>query len=217
VDYNHYVDDFLLFVSHVQTTIFHNRPLPCFLLGHSFGGALSVLVARSGDRPSAPKVWQWTGVIFSAPALLIDPKVATPFLQFVSRWLSILLPQFQPLKLDPNLICRERQVVYHYQHDPLISNIGGVPARYGYELLRLQRDIRTNMASVEFPFLLLQGGCDALVAPAGAEQFYRDAPAHDKTIKIYPDLYHELVSEPQPDRQLVLKDLLGWIDAKCQT
>jgi acylglycerol lipase len=56
----------------------------------------------------------------------------------------------------------------------------------------------------------LQGSADRLVDPAGAEQLYRAAGSADKTLKVYPGLYHEVYNEPEHED--VLHDVELWLE-----
>ena len=55
----------------------------------------------------------------------------------------------------------------------------------------------------------------ALVAGvSGSERVMRGVSSSDKTLKVYPALYHEIFNELAADRAVVLKDLTDWIDAR---
>ena len=61
------------------------------------------------------------------------------------------------------------------------------------------------------PLLALHGTADKLTAPAGSRMLVERAPATDKTLRIYPGLFHDLVHEPKG--QQVVTDILAWLDA----
>ena len=48
--------------------------------------------------------------------------------------------------------------------------------------------------------LLLHGTEDLLVAAKGSEILYERAASPDKTLKLYPGLYHEVLNEPERDQ-----------------
>jgi len=77
-------------------------------------------------------------------------------------------------------------------------------------LLRAMTRFCADMGRITLPILLLQGGADRIVDPAGARMFYDRAGSEDKTIKIYSDCYHELFNEPEHAR--VLDDVQTWLD-----
>jgi alpha-beta hydrolase superfamily lysophospholipase len=59
------------------------------------------------------------------------------------------------------------------------------------------------------PLLLLHGAEDRLCPAAGSQQIYDRAGSADRTIKVYPELYHEVFNEPE--REAVIGDLSTWL------
>jgi alpha-beta hydrolase superfamily lysophospholipase len=57
--------------------------------------------------------------------------------------------------------------------------------------------------------LLLHGGDDALASPEGSRFLNEHAGSADKTLKIYPGLYHEIFNEPE--RLQVFADMEDWL------
>jgi alpha-beta hydrolase superfamily lysophospholipase len=49
-----------------------------------------------------------------------------------------------------------------------------------------------------------------MVPVSGSELLYDKASSTDKTLKIYPELYHEIHNEPQ--QKTVLSDIVHWLD-----
>jgi alpha-beta hydrolase superfamily lysophospholipase len=64
---------------------------------------------------------------------------------------------------------------------------------------------------ITLPMIIVQGGDDRLVEPSGAQMLYEKAGSTDKILKIYPELYHEVLNEPE--RELVLSDIESWLEA----
>ncbi len=65
------------------------------------GGLIAVQMMRqSFDKGTSfhDDVWPWNGCILSAPALAPDPTTASPYLIFLAKLLSNLLPK---LGLEP--------------------------------------------------------------------------------------------------------------------
>jgi alpha-beta hydrolase superfamily lysophospholipase len=58
------------------------------------------------------------------------------------------------------------------------------------------------------------GTADRLVPPDSSNLVYDLASSHDKTIKHYDGLYHEILNEPE--REEVVADTLAWLDAHAQ-
>ena len=65
-------------------------------------------------------------------------------------------------------------------------------------------------AEICIPLLLLHGEDDALTSPSGSTEMFENAGSADKTIKIYPGLYHEIFNEPEQEQ--VLTDMSDWLE-----
>jgi len=180
----------------------HQKNIPLFLLGHSMGGLITVLAA---DQCKIP----FNGVVLSAPALRADPEVAKPYLVFIAKHLSWLLPKLSLDPLNSKAISRDAAVVQAYDSDPKVYR-GGLRARFGHEILGAMDSINTVAKRIKYPLFVLQGGKDTLVVPDGARDLYTNAPSTDKKLKEYPELFHEIFNEPEKDQ--VLQDVLDWLN-----
>lgn len=73
-----------------------------------------------------------------------------------------------------------------------------------------------NTEQITFPFLMLQGGKDTLVVPEVSRTLYHLARSTDKSIKIYPEMWHSLTaSEPDQNVNRVISDVLAWLDERA--
>jgi alpha-beta hydrolase superfamily lysophospholipase len=106
-------------------------------------------------------------------------------------------------------VCRDPQVVRAYEEDPLV-----LKAIYfkllGETFIRGIDWLAENIANFDAPCLILHGGDDHLVPVASAEWLYANVSSQDKQIKIYPDLYHEILNEYEKDA--VLEDIREWVE-----
>jgi len=114
------------------------------------------------------------------------------------------------LALDATGISRDPEVVRAYANDPLVFH-GKTPARLAAESLKAMLRVTAEAGRISLPFIVVQGGEDRLVDPAGAQMLYDRASSVDKTIRAYDGLYHEVFNEPE--RALVLKDVETWLAA----
>ncbi len=173
---------------------------PIFLLGHSMGAliALDYVLRGSGGIAGA--------IISGAP---IEPKgVAKPVLVFLSRMLSKVCPRFPlRLSLDTAALSRDPAVVRAYGDDPLVH--GRFSARWGTESLDTLAWVKSHAADVNIPIFFIHGGGDRLNSAAGVRAFFEKLSAADKTLRVYPDMYHELHNDAGHD--LVMRDLAQWI------
>jgi alpha-beta hydrolase superfamily lysophospholipase len=73
------------------------------------------------------------------------------------------------------------------------------------------RKTLTRAADIGLPVILMHGQDDALTSPAGSREMFENAGSEDKTLKIYPGLYHEIFNEPEQDQ--VMADMSDWLEA----
>lgn len=68
---------------------------------------------------------------------------------------------------------------------------------------------------ISLPILILQGGADRLVRPAGSRMLHDAVSSVDKKIKLYEGLYHEIYNESE--YHVVLQDVAQWIEARLSS
>ncbi|KAI3917302.1 hypothetical protein MKW92_040883 [Papaver armeniacum] len=88
--------------------------------------------------------------------------------------------------------------------------LAALRAATALELLRVCREVQRRFGEVEVPLLIVHGGDDAVSDPACAEELYKKAASKDKTIKIYPGMWHLLVGESQENVDLVFDYIVEW-------
>jgi alpha-beta hydrolase superfamily lysophospholipase len=176
--------------------------IPHFLLGHSLGGLISATYLLQHQA-------EFAGCVLSGPAIKTDIK--PPALQMlVIRLLSLLMPRFGVLQLDANGVSRTPAEVERYCADPLVYN-GKISARVVAELFVAMDSVQQRAGEITLPMLLLHGGDDAMASPEGSRFLDEHMGSSDKTLHIYPGLYHEIFNEPE--RDTIFSELLSWCDA----
>lgn len=201
-----YVEDFAdyladLRILHLETAgRFPDCPL--FLLGHSLGGLIAGLYLL--EHQSA-----FNGAVLSGP-LIRTPQDPGAIQRGLVKLLSRLFPTLGLIDLDPAGVSRDKAVVKDYTEDPLVFH-GRMSARQLNEMFHAMDDIQREAGRLNLPVLILHGGEDRMTDPAGSRILYERAGTPDKTLKIYPGLYHEVFNEPE--RETIMSDLLEW----CET
>ena len=174
--------------------------VPQVLLGHSLGGLISTNYLLQNQQA-------FVGCILSGPA--IKTELEPPFWQFwLIRFFSLVAPRMGALQLDANGVSRDPAEVERYLNDPLVYT-GKLSARMVLELFSAMAQIQQRAGEIELPLLILHGGADLLASPGGSRFLYEAVSSPDKTLKIYPDLYHEIFNEPE--RQDVFADIERWL------
>jgi alpha-beta hydrolase superfamily lysophospholipase len=175
--------------------------VPCFLYGHSLGGVM-VLAFAEQRRPAL------AGTVATGAALqpdLLDHRIKV----FFTRALGPIVPGVTVASgLDPSLISRDATVVATYRSDPHVHSKVSLGLAFG--LLETIERTFADADRLAVPVLLLHGGLDRLNHPEGSLALGTRIQ-NDCTVRIYEGLYHEIHNEPE--RDLVLDDLVGWMDA----
>ena len=175
---------------------------PIFILGHSLGGLITCyyLLNHQAD---------FKGAIISAPAIKVSDSISSMTIS-MGKILSAVAPKAGVLALDATGVSRDPEVVKAYINDPLVFH-GKTPARLAAEMLKAMKRVTAEVDQITLPFIVIQGGADKLVDPAGAQMLYDKAGSKDKTLKVYAGLYHEVHNEPE--RATMFKDLEAWLKA----
>ena len=180
----------------------HNG-LPKILVGHSLGGLISVTYLLE-------KQAQFKAAVLSGPAIKAADEPSA-FLRFISGILSKIAPKLGVIALDAQGVSRDPKVVADYLADPLVSG-AKIGARLGHELMGQMDRIQAEASEIRLPMLMLHGEEDSLAAAEGSRFLNEKISSADKTLKIYPELFHEIFNEPEKDA--VLTDMTDWIDAR---
>jgi len=171
------------------------------LLGHSMGGAIALEYALRYQS-------RLHGLVLSAPAVGVGRSVPLPRI-VLARLLSWIMPNLGVLTLPSGALSRDPAVVRAYEEDPLVYR-RPLPARTLSEWLRVLPGFRARAGELHLPVLILHGTGDRLVALADTRPVYDRISESSVTLKVYEDLYHEVLNEPE--REQVIGDLEAWLE-----
>ncbi|XP_036879572.2 monoglyceride lipase isoform X7 [Manis javanica] len=174
------VSDFHVFIrdvlQHVDIMQKDYPGLPVFLLGHSMGGAITILTAA--ERPG-----HFSGMVLISPLVLANPESATTFKVFAAKILNFVLPNLSLGPIDSSVLSRNKTEVDLYNSDPLICR-AGLKVCFGIQLLNAVSRVERALPKLTLPFLLLQGSADRLCDSKGAYLLMESAKSQDKTLKL---------------------------------
>jgi alpha-beta hydrolase superfamily lysophospholipase len=179
---------------------------PMMLLGHSMGGLVAGVYLLDHQE-------EFVGAILSGPAIKTDlepGKLQLWLLRVVAR----VLPKMGILKLNPDGVSRDPDVVRDYIKDPLVFH-GKLTARMASEMFAAMNAIQAGAPGIRLPILILHGGADVMTSPDGSRYLHDTITSSDNTLHIYPGLYHEIFNEPE--RSEVLAQVLEWCDSRLST
>lgn len=174
--------------------------LPLFIYGHSMGSLISLLFVLKHQAELA-------GWISSGTPLDLHQSVPGIMLASVNM-LAKIAPKLPTIALKAEGVSRDEQVVSAYKNDPLVNH---QPLRAGMlsNLVMTAKGTKEQLGTITLPVLLLHGSEDELTPVSGSKSLYDHVASPDKTLKIYPGLYHEVHNEPEKDQ--VLGDVLDWL------
>ncbi|POP53918.1 alpha/beta hydrolase [Zhongshania marina] len=197
-------DDFLTTLDQYLNNIANQHPgKKLFLVGHSMGGVISSAYLLEHQQKLA-------GCILSGAALATG-DVISPVQKVVLNTLSKVLPKLPVLQLEANDVCHDPAVVEAYKNDPHVFT-GKIRVRLITEILRTADRVLKNAANISLPMLILHGGDDKMASPSGSEKLYAGISSSDKTLKIYPGLYHEIFLEPE--KLEIYATIHTWLEQK---
>ena len=197
-------DDFLTTLDQYLNNIANQHPgKKLFLVGHSMGGVISSAYLLEHQQKLA-------GCILSGAALATG-DVISPVQKVVLNTLSKVLPKLPVLQLEANDVCHDPAVVEAYKNDPHVFT-GKIRVRLITEILRTADRVLKYAANISLPMLILHGGDDKMASPSGSEKLYAGISSSDKTLKIYPGLYHEIFLEPE--KLEIYATIHTWLEQK---
>ena len=107
-------------------------------------------------------------------------------------------------------VCSVPEVVDWYGKDPYNKKaycIGLV-----YALKDGQKWFSESMKTFSYPVFMTHGEKDGLVGMDDSVIFFKNAASKDKTLKVYGNLFHEILNEYCKDD--VIADMIRWMDAR---
>lgn len=181
-----------------------------FLYGESMGGAVALLLHRKDPA-------FWDGAVLVAPMCKISEKVKPhPVVVTLLTQVEELIPTWKivPTKdvidsafKDPVKREKIRKNRLIYQDKPRLKT--------ALELLRTSMDVEDSLSEVTMPFFILHGEADTVTDPEVSRALYDRAASADKTIKLYPGMWHGLTAgEPDDNVELVFADIVAWLNKR---
>ena len=171
-----------------------------YVFGHSMGGCVALdFTLNNQDEIEA--------LVLTGPLIKLPENVPN-FLRVIGHVLSTITPKLPAIAVDFDLISRDPDVIRIYKEDPLIYS-GNVRARTAIEMDKFSLRIQKRLSELTLPFWVGHGSLDRITDPDGSKKLYEIAASPDKTLKIYPGLFHEILNEPES--QIVMYDISVWL------
>lgn len=180
----------------VQTAKAENPGKKLYVLGHSMGGYAAACFATRFPEEAE-------GIILSGALTRYNTPCAGT------------LPIDAPADLYvPNAlgagVCSDPAVTAAYEADPLVAkemSIGLLNSMYaGVNYLK------AHASDFTAPVLILHGCCDGIVSPRDSMELFQEIGSADKSLRIYANLFHEIMNEPVKNE--ILDDVVLWLNAR---
>jgi len=173
-----------------------NPGLPIFVFGHSMGGfAVTNYGIKYPDKVS--------GIITSGALTRNNFGIGSDLPP------SLPLDTYFPNELGAG-VCSDTRVVEAYANDPLVEK--QVSAGLFYSLFNGVSWGTDNSSSFKYPVLILHGANDGIVSEKDSRDFFGDIVSSDKSLIIYPHLFHEILNESVKEE--IISDIIRWISKR---
>ena len=197
-----HIDDYVVNVaSLIRLAKGRDPDVPAFLLGHSAGGVVSCIYALEHQSEIAGLVCESFAFKVYAPDLALA----------VVKGLSHVAPHLHVLKLPIEGFSRDPEIVETLKNDPLLAD-EVQPTQTVAALVRADERLEKEFPLIKLPVLIMHGTADIVTKPAGSQFFYDTVGSTDKTLKLYEDHYHDLLSDL--GKEQVIADIATWLDAR---
>ncbi|WPC44443.1 alpha/beta hydrolase [Clostridium sp. JS66] len=185
----------------VDMALEENEGLPVFMFGHSMGGFITVGYGMKYKNKLKGQIL--SGAAITEPYAFKDLKKDNYF-------------EKHPREKSPNalskFICRDENVVKDYDNDPLVLKETNIKL-LGEAFIKGSKWISENVKNYEYPCLILHGEMDRIVKNEASKWMFSNIHSDDKSIKIYPKCYHEILSEKE-EKDGVIEDIHKWIEER---
>ena len=199
-----HIDAFSEYVEAIEASLGEigssSRPI---LLAQSMGALVALQVALKNQA-------ELSGLILLSPFLRLRLPVPA-WKVWLANHLSKSWPTFSlPTELSGSDMTRDPIAAASYDRDPL--NNKKATARWFTETRSAQAQVFARANELRLPCLILHGNADPVADPRASEAFFAQIASVDKTLRMLPDMRHELLHELEPDRTRTLNDIVGWLD-----
>jgi alpha-beta hydrolase superfamily lysophospholipase len=200
--WSQYRDDLGAYLEQVKA---RHPGIPIFIYGHSLGALIVAEYVLFHPEGLA-------GMIVSGIPLRPVGVAKLP-LVLLARGLSRIWPTFAvSLGVGGSRLSRDPEIVRAYNKDPMVHHTG--TARWGTETLAAIDRVKSRMAEIRLPILILHGGADPVNSVQGSRDLYEGVSSADKELKVYPGGMHEPHNDVNRDE--VMKDVEGWLSRQLE-
>ena len=191
---------FILFIKREYKV---NQPI---LLAHSMGGLVALKFCLQ-DLNNQKLI---KALVANGSALKVHLNALLRIKLMIGRLLKSLAPKLRlPAGLNLKSISHDQNVIEAYKTDPLVHD--RMSTSLGLSIVDSGTWVLANAASITLPLFLTHGQADGLIPESGTRELFEIVSSKKKTLKIYPDSFHEIYNEDLSRREEPLKDVRTWL------
>ncbi|MBZ0283741.1 MAG: lysophospholipase [Anaerolineae bacterium] len=197
-DFNQPVSDLAQYFIQIKNA---NPDKKIFVYAHSLGTLIGMTFAVRHQRDLA-------GMIISGTPLEVE-SLQPALLIRAGDLLNSILPKMPITPLPSSGLSHDPAVVQGYDNDPLVYH-GNVRVRMAHHIIHVSRAIKMRLRDLPLPMLIIHGVDDPICPSVGSVTLHQGISTSDKTLKLYPGLFHEIHNEPE--KETVFDDMVAWLD-----
>ncbi|MFX1379141.1 MAG: alpha/beta hydrolase [Promethearchaeota archaeon] len=197
---DHILKDTLLFMDFIKK-IANDKNI--FIMGHSFGGLISLIFAIHHPTLS--------GVLVSSPLLGMYLKLSLgkKVIKSISKTITKLSPnKMLDYVIDQNQLTSDLKILRLYIADK--HKIEVMSAKSATDIDQYSKWAMENASNLLCPTLIMQAGSDKIADSSKTKEFFDKVRSGDKTYKEYPGFLHELWNEK--NRAQIYQDMYVWLE-----
>ena len=191
-DFNQLPDDTDVFINIARE---ENNRKKVFLFGHSMGGETAALYGTKYPGKTDGIIMSGALTHYNNPLMGDQLPMKAPVDTYVPNALG-------------DGVCSDPKVIEAYINDPLVEkqiSVGLINQIYeGVQW------IKRNAVNFIDPVLILHGANDGLVSVKDSLELYQEIKSKDKSLRIYANLFHEILNEPCKDE--IIYDIVLWLN-----
>jgi len=197
---DHIQKDTLLFMDMLREI---GKDKKVFLMGHSFGGLMSLIFAITHPNLS--------GALVSSPllGLFLNLSMGKKFIKSISKTLTKLSPnKILDNLIDQNQLTSDLKILREHIADKHKTEV--ISARSATEIDKYSKWAMENASKLLCPVLIMQAGADKIVDKNKTKEFFNKIESNDKSYREYDGFLHELWNEK--GRAQVYQDMYVWLE-----
>ena len=190
-----FLEDTQYFVSEIKNG---RENLKTAMFGHSMGGLITLHYISRIKKNIDFAITSGAATITKA-----DPfsKLFLYAMYYINKKSRVNLP------IKASNLTHDTELYKTYLTDNLVFKRPTV--RLIYQLAQGSKEIWRYLNEIDMPILMMHGGSDKVVPVEGTTKAYKIINSKDKSLKIYPGFYHEVLNELNNEK--VYEDIMRWL------